>query len=98
MPRAATRHKSSRKHSAKPKKDATVKKNLNPVHRRGERNYFCPFYCDCLNYAIDKSWDYWVCFDCQHKTSKEINEDIPFTTDVSMPFYDLPSEVYLEME
>lgn len=69
----------------------------NPIHKKGERNVFCPYYGDCLNYVIEMSWNYWDCCDCQHRLNEGAREEIQFTTSDSIAFYDLPLEVYREI-
>jgi len=43
----------------------------NPVPVNGERNIFCPHYCDCLDHASKNHWEYWACQDCPHKQETE---------------------------
>ena len=33
----------------------------NPIPKRGERNICCPFYNDCLDQAVEGSWQSWDC-------------------------------------
>jgi len=63
----------------------------NPIHESGERNIFCPFYNDCLDYAVNGSWQAWNCSQCPHKSIKQsIAEYVLYNTDL---FYDLPLNV-----
>ena len=65
----------------------------NPIPKRGERNIYCPFYNDCLDYAVKHSWQTWDCSQCPHKLiKKSITEYQLNNTD---SFYDLPSNVRL---
>lgn len=41
---------------------------------KGERNIYCPFYSDCLDYAISNCWRYWNCSQCPHKTMQSTTE------------------------
>ena len=60
----------------------------NPIHESGERNILCPFYNDCLDYAVNGSWQAWNCSQCPHKLIKQsIAEYVFYNTDL---FYDLP--------
>jgi hypothetical protein len=36
----------------------------NPVPRSGERNIYCSFYGDCLDYAVSSLWQCWSCHLC----------------------------------
>jgi len=47
----------------------------NPVRRQGSRNIFCPFYRECLDDAIKKSWQDWDCGDCPHKLNHQNEPD-----------------------
>ena len=63
----------------------------NPIHESGERNILCPFYNDCLDYAVNSSWQAWNCSQCPHKLIKQsIAEYVLYNTDL---FYDLPLNV-----
>ena len=39
----------------------------NPLCKPGERNIYCPYYEDCLDYAVDSEWEFWDCSCCPHK-------------------------------
>jgi hypothetical protein len=69
----------------------------NPVHKKGNRNVLCPYYIDCLDYAIEKSWAYWGCADCQHRLTQGAGAEIQLTVDDSIAYYDLPLEIYREI-
>ena len=69
----------------------------NPVHEEGNRNVLCPYYGDCLDYAIEKSWVYWDCGDCQHRLSEGARLETPLTVGDSIPYYDLPLEICREI-
>lgn len=47
----------------------------NPVRRQGNRNIFCPFYRECLDDAIKKSWQDWDCGNCPHKLNHQNEPD-----------------------
>jgi hypothetical protein len=47
---------------------------INPTHENGKRNQFCPFYCNCSDYAVESSWDFWTCSKCRLKAKKTSNE------------------------
>ena len=46
----------------------------NPIRKRGERNIYCPFYNDCLDYAVECFWPSWSCSQCPHKTVQAMPE------------------------
>jgi hypothetical protein len=46
----------------------------NPIYQRGERNIYCPFYNDCLDYAVNHFWRHWSCSQCPYRNIKSINE------------------------
>ena len=50
--------------------------NQNPVHTEGDRNVFCPYYSNCLDYAVELHWQYWACLDCQHKQKEKLVTDV----------------------
>jgi hypothetical protein len=63
----------------------------NPIPESGERNIHCPFYNDCLDYAVSGSWQAWNCSQCPYKLIKQsIAEYVLDNTD---SFYDLPLTV-----
>jgi hypothetical protein len=48
-----------------------MNKERNPLWRKGNRNIFCPFYSECLDDAIEGSWEDWDCDDCRYKLNYE---------------------------
>jgi hypothetical protein len=80
--------------SSRMKQEVFAKRNLNPVQKSGERNYFCPFYSDCLDFAVKEAWKSWRCLECRHKTKEVINEEI-FTRDFA-PVYEIPSGICVD--
>jgi hypothetical protein len=75
----------------------TMNPKCNPVHKKGNRNVLCPYYIDCLDYAIEKSWAYWGCADCQHRLTQGAGAEIQLTVGDSIAYYDLPLEIYREI-
>jgi hypothetical protein len=45
-----------------------------PISKRGERNIYCPYYKDCLDYAVECSWPSWNCSLCPHKAMQAMPE------------------------
>ena len=66
----------------------------NPVPVNGERNIFCPHYCDCLDHASKNHWEYWGCQDCAHKQETEPVADVPLSLQNTDPYYSLPPSLY----
>ena len=69
----------------------------NPCHKKGERNIFCPHYCNCLDFAIKKSWDFWACLDCRFKENRQYMEDFPYTNGDAVLYHSLPPEIFLKV-
>lgn len=46
----------------------------NPICKRGERNIYCPYYSDCLDYAVNHFWQHWSCSKCPYKKIRAIDE------------------------
>lgn len=70
-----------------------MKINRRPINKRGNRNALCPFYRDCLDEAVAKSWQYWDCRECQHKLSRDPEFDVLNAVNDSMPYYELPENL-----
>jgi len=68
-----------------------MEQKANPLSEPGERNIFCPFYNDCLDYAVSASWQAWNCSQCLHKFIKQSIAEYVFNNTDS--FYDLPLTV-----
>ena len=68
--------------------------NRNPVHTKGDRNIFCPFYRNCLDDAVRFRWKYWACLHCQHKKNGKFLTDVLLTPTDTSPYYSLPPSVY----
>ena len=43
----------------------------NPIPARGERNIYCPYYNNCLDYAVQDWWDSWNCSQCAYRSIKK---------------------------
>ena len=64
----------------------------NPIHEQGERNIFCPYYSNCLDYAVKRSWQSWNCSQCPNKLVQSIPE-CEYGVDDTDLYYDLPPNV-----
>jgi hypothetical protein len=70
--------------------EGDMKQHCNPVRKIGERNAFCPYYSECLDYVIERCWEGWDCSDCSHKMTEEPRNDVSLCSNDSVDFYDLP--------
>jgi hypothetical protein len=68
----------------------------NPIPKRGERNICCPFYNDCLDQAVEGSWQSWDCSQCPHKLMRQSVTEYEYEINDPEPNYVLPLEVYRE--
>ena len=66
----------------------------NPKHEKGDRNVFCPHYGDCLDYAIEVSWQYWNCGDCRERANQAGMPDFQFRSNDAIDFFDMPLEIH----
>ena len=67
-----------------------MKPKYNPVHKRTDRNVFCPHYGECLDYAIKKSWEFWGCCDCREKFNQAAGPEFRFTVSDGTEYFHLP--------
>lgn len=63
-----------------------------PIRKRGERNIYCPFYSDCLDYVVKHFWQYWSCSNCPYKEILSITE-CEYNVNNTDSYYDLPPNV-----
>jgi hypothetical protein len=70
-----------------------MKPQYNPVHKRAERNVFCPYYANCLDYAIEEAWEYWGCCDCSQRFNQAGRPEFRFTVSDETEYFDLPVEI-----
>ncbi len=68
---------------------------LNPIHKLGDRNLYCPHYGECLDHAVDHRWSSWDCSECLHKSTQESVCSV-FTVPDPDPFYELPDRIHGE--
>lgn len=71
-----------------------MKPRHNPVHKRGERNVFCPQYGDCLDYAVQRAWEYWGCSECQERNNEGARPEPGLASSDWSEVFDLPLEIY----
>ncbi|MDP2643744.1 MAG: hypothetical protein Q8P24_02280 [Desulfobacterales bacterium] len=70
----------------------------NPTHRAGDKNIYCPYYTDCLDYAVKLAWRFWDCSECMHKSILQSVIELDFRTDDSNPYYPLPAKIYRKIQ
>jgi len=68
--------------------DSIMDAKANPIRKRGERNVYCPFYNDCLDYAIKHFWQFWNCSQCPNKEIQAIAQ-LEYGANDTNPYYDL---------
>ncbi|MGD9082537.1 MAG: hypothetical protein PVJ50_06795 [Desulfobacterales bacterium] len=68
--------------------------NENPVHTKGDKNVFCPYYGNCLDYAVELQWQYWTCLHCQHKQKETFVEDALLLAKDPDPHYSFSPHFY----
>ena len=66
-----------------------MKKNKKPVHAKGYRNIFCPYYRKCLDHASKRHWEYWTCLHCSYKYVQESIENEPVSPANTDPYYSI---------
>ena len=74
-----------------------MKKQRRPICRNGYRNALCPYYGLCLDEAVKKSWQYWDCRECEHRSSRESDWDVTTSVNDQFPYYDLPLDIYVKV-
>jgi hypothetical protein len=59
----------------------------------GKRNICCPYCSNCLDFAVDLSWQSWNCCECQNKMTRQAidQRDCLMSNDVT--YYELPFKV-----
>jgi hypothetical protein len=77
-------------------REVAMNLNSNPLHKRGQRNIFCPYYEACLDHAVERRWKYWNCTECPHKLMKQPLIDMPAIRDAN-PCYRLPARIYQQV-
>lgn len=64
-----------------------MEKDKNPVHNKGYRNVFCPYYRNCLDHASKHYWECWTCLDCRHKQEQKSPGDVMLSPKCADPYY-----------
>ena len=66
-----------------------MKPSINPVHRYGKKNIFCPHYETCLDHAVEQCWRSWKCDHCAYESIREPLKNVQFLTHDDSPYYSL---------
>jgi hypothetical protein len=64
-------------------------KKFGPGSKQGKRNIFCPFYSQCLDFAIQQQWLSWNCRNCEHMLNESAKADILAGREDSIPYYEV---------
>jgi hypothetical protein len=70
-----------------------MEEKANPIPERGERNFFCPYYSDCLDFAVEGSWRTWNCSRCPYKLLRVPPVGYGYEFNTEDTDYDLPPGV-----
>jgi hypothetical protein len=60
-----------------------------PIQKKGDRNVFCPFYGDCLDFVIEKAWETWDCRDCCHYSNLGAAPELSRNINHAIAFYEI---------
>jgi hypothetical protein len=74
-----------------------ISQQRNPIYRKGKRNPFCHHYSTCLDEAVKKAWAFWDCSECEHRASRDPKMEITNRVNDSMPYYDVPVDIFEEV-
>jgi len=65
---------------------------IEPLNRKGLKHTDCPFYVECLTYAVNQMWDYWSCGKCENHMLNSIYERLQFIEE----YYPILAQIYPE--
>jgi hypothetical protein len=68
----------------------------NPLHVQGEKNVFCPYYGECLDYACENNWEYWACLDCEHRRKSAAVRVILLPPQAYDSYYSLSPSLFIK--
>jgi hypothetical protein len=63
-----------------------------PLNHEGTKHLDCPFYVECLTYAVNQRWDYWSCGKCQNYILRSVYERQQYIGE----YYSMLATVYPE--
>lgn len=70
----------------------------NPIPAKGERNIYCPYYNNCLDYAVQDWWDSWNCSQCPYRLIKQSIRERDYDIGEAELDYDLMCDLPLEID
>ena len=65
-----------------------------PINHEGAKHLACPFYIECLTYAVNQRWDYWSCSRCRSHLLEPIYERQQYIGE----YYPMLAEIYPEFK
>ena len=63
---------------------------VKPKPKLGKRNIYCPYYCGCLDYAVNHAWESWNCSGCQHRMTRQAFSQRDYVMSNAVTYYELP--------
>ena len=63
-----------------------------PLNQKGAKHVDCPFYAECLTYAVNQGWDHWRCGKCDNHVLSPVYERLHFIEE----YYPLLAQIYPE--
>ena len=70
-------------------KEEPMNPECKPIRKKGDRNVFCPYYRDCLDFVIEKTWQDWDCRDCRHHSNWGAAPEISLSINHSIAYYEI---------
>jgi hypothetical protein len=70
----------------------------NPIPAKGERNIFCPYYDNCLDYAVQDWWNSWNCSQCPYRLIKQSFVEHDYDDGEAELDYDVLCDLSLEID
>ena len=67
--------------------------DCSPIEKKGNKNVWCDYYDDCLDYAVDNSWKYWDCGNCTHQNRQESRLAILLKENSEIDYYEIPKGI-----
>jgi len=67
---------------------------VKPLKQKGRKHTDCPFYVECLTYAVNQGWDYWSCGKCENHMLSPVFERLQFIEE----YYPVLAQIYPEFK
>ncbi len=65
-----------------------------PLNHEGIKHLDCPFYVECLTYAVNRRWSYWSCGKCQNYMMRALYDRQQYIG----AYYPMLAEIYPEFK